>query len=181
MASKESNMTQRAVRSRGSEKWAYEFRAAEGSRISDTDAKRVGPELVRINERYGDIKPSVVVDEARNPRSKLHRYFEWDIHKAAQKHWLEQARHLIRSVKILVKTSAYEQPTEVRAFVKHIAIADGYKPIVEVFTREDHRKLIIGKALEELEVWKQRYQEMIEFAGLFEMIAQVSRKMRKVA
>jgi hypothetical protein len=149
--------------------------------MSDQDAKRVGPELVRINDRYGDIKPEVVVDEAKSPRSKLHRYFEWDVRKAAEKHWLEQARHLIRSVKIQVTVSAYEEPKEVRAFIKIDRSANGYKPIIEVFGSEDHRKLVLAKAMEELEVWKRRYREYVEFAEVFEAVNRVQRKVQRRA
>ena len=43
----------------------------------------------------GLLQPEAVVDAAKDPASPLHRYFEWDISKAAYGYWLGQARHLI--------------------------------------------------------------------------------------
>jgi hypothetical protein len=51
----------------------------------------------------GRITPDMVVEDARNEDSPLHAYFEWDVDLAARQHWLDQARTLIRSVKIVTR------------------------------------------------------------------------------
>ena len=60
--------------------------------------------IVELAEANGGrVTPEMVVDDARNPDSPLHAYFEWDVNLAAARHWLDQARTLIRSVKIVTR------------------------------------------------------------------------------
>lgn len=48
----------------------------------------------------GVLTPNAVVDDAKDARSVLHEVFEWDDSKAAHAHRLEQARALIRSIRV---------------------------------------------------------------------------------
>jgi len=161
--------------------WKYEFFARPGSRLKDVDAQRIGPILTKINARDGDIKPAAVVAEARNQHSPLHRYFEWNVRRAAEAHWRATARRLIGAVEIRVITEPRAKPKEMRAFVK-IAPSIGYKPTVEAFHREDFRNMVLNRALEELEVWKKRYEKMIDFASIFQgaelFVARARRKLK---
>lgn len=52
----------------------------------------------------GRLTPSDVVADAKHADSPLHAFFEWDKTKAAEAYWLDQARALITSVKVKVKT-----------------------------------------------------------------------------
>lgn len=52
----------------------------------------------------GHLTAEAVVSDAANPKSPLHSRFEWDNSKAAHEHRLEQARALIRSVRVEVQT-----------------------------------------------------------------------------
>jgi hypothetical protein len=54
--------------------------------------------LTRIGN--GRLTPTAVVEDAQSEDSPLHPFFEWDDDKAAHEHRLDQARRLIRSVKI---------------------------------------------------------------------------------
>lgn len=49
----------------------------------------------------GRLTPDAVIDDARDPDSPLHDQFEWDIDKAARRHWIERARDLITSVRVV--------------------------------------------------------------------------------
>lgn len=102
----------------------------------------------------------------------MHRHFEWDIQRAAEKHWLTTAGHLIRAIKIEVVAGPQQAPKEVRAFVK-VDRATGYRPIVEVFQRDDYRNAMLSRALEDLEVWKKRYENFIDFAEIFGGVAPI--------
>lgn len=51
-------------------------------------------------ESGGRLTPRAVVDDAKSPDSPLHGLFDWDADKAADAHWLERARTIIRSVRI---------------------------------------------------------------------------------
>jgi hypothetical protein len=53
-------------------------------------------------EQRGRLTPRDLVEAARDPESPLHAVFEWDDDKAADDWRIEQARRLIRSIKVMV-------------------------------------------------------------------------------
>lgn len=61
---------------------------------------QVKKELERIYERDGFLKPSLIVEEARAENSPLHPYFEWDDSKAGENYRRDQARKLIKEIKV---------------------------------------------------------------------------------
>lgn len=66
--------------------------------------KAIADALAAIAERNdGTLTPEDVLTEAADANSILHDQFTWDADKAAHSWRLEQARTLIRSVKIVVK------------------------------------------------------------------------------
>lgn len=50
----------------------------------------------------GTITPQTVIDDAKDPASPLHEHFEWDDTKAAHAYRIDQARELIRSVRLVI-------------------------------------------------------------------------------
>lgn len=50
----------------------------------------------------GTLTAETVLDDARDPQSPLHAHFEWDDSKAAEAFRLDQARKLIRSVRLVI-------------------------------------------------------------------------------
>lgn len=52
----------------------------------------------------GSLTPDIVVADAKNPSSPLHSYFDWSLESAAHKHWIDTARNLIASVRVVVTT-----------------------------------------------------------------------------
>lgn len=59
--------------------------------------------LIAMHERLGEsLTPEVVVKDARRPDSPLHELFNWDVEKAAEAHWNDVARSLIRNVRVRV-------------------------------------------------------------------------------
>lgn len=55
-----------------------------------------------LENENGRLTPEGVVGSARDPASPLHGEFEWDDVKAGHAHRLDQARALIRSIKIVI-------------------------------------------------------------------------------
>ena len=86
--------------------------------------KDVVSTIAALEDRRGRLTPEQIVDEARPEDSILHPCFEWDDSKAAESWRIEQARDLIKRVKIMVeiedkkiRTVAYvrdagKEPTE---------------------------------------------------------------------
>jgi hypothetical protein len=54
--------------------------------------------------QLGELTPLRVVQEAADDRSPLHQCFEWDDSKAGHEHRIDQARRIIRSVRVEIKT-----------------------------------------------------------------------------
>ncbi len=76
----------------------YSF--AAGSRLGNKrDAQRVGEVLDRLS-RGGQLAltADVVLREAENARSPLHKFFDWNDRSAARKYRLDQARLILRSI-----------------------------------------------------------------------------------
>jgi len=59
-------------------------------------------EAIAELEQRGRLSPADVVETARDPASPLHHCFDWDDSTAAESWRLEQARRLIRSVRVVV-------------------------------------------------------------------------------
>lgn len=60
--------------------------------------------LQEIERANGALTPQAVVDAARCRSHPLHSCFEWDDKIAGEKYRLEQARALIRSVRVVIET-----------------------------------------------------------------------------
>lgn len=53
-----------------------------------------------LADARGHIEPGHLVEVARDPDNPLHNEFEWDIEAAAEQQWIDQARRLIRQVRV---------------------------------------------------------------------------------
>lgn len=63
------------------------------------DAQKTGEELERIRlSEGGKLATHTVWREAKKKSSPLHNAFTWDVDKAAEERWADQARSLIRAV-----------------------------------------------------------------------------------
>jgi len=76
---------------------------AEEAVLPTVSPSKAAREAVLALERRGRLTPEEVVDEARDPDSPLHRYFEWDDSAAAEAWRLNQARSMIRWVHATVE------------------------------------------------------------------------------
>lgn len=84
---------------------SVEYQPVPGAMLSPADAAIIGPAVEKIKCGDGKNRPKLsdVVDAARPKESPLHRFFEWDNGKAARKFRIEQARWLVRSVRVVVR------------------------------------------------------------------------------
>lgn len=150
--------------------WAPSSRMPAG-----VDPQITGELLERVQEQNGGIiTPHAVVDAARPTSSPIHSAFEWDDWRAGELYRQEQARGLIRSVRVLVNVqNAETQP--VRAFlnVKMTEQGSGYVAVREALTTPAYRDQILVDALAELKAWQARYKQLNELAGIFEAIEQM--------
>lgn len=148
----------------------YQWKEGSHTRL---EAQIVGEELERIRIRQnGRIISEDVLREARDEASPLHPAFEWNDAHAAEAYRLEQARYLIRSIDVVVERPN-EEPASVRAFVSVERDSDrAYTSTAHALADDDLRRQVIGQAWRELEAWRKRHAELIEFGKLFTEIDQ---------
>lgn len=141
-----------------------------GSRIA-IDAAKAGRELENIrNTNGGALTQEVVLDRARSANSSLHAHFVWDDSEAAEKFRLGQAGELIRSITIDVSRSNLETKP-VRAFVNVIERGEQhYTSTLHALSNTELRAQVLAKAWADLEAWRQRHAELVEFAKIFAAI-----------
>jgi len=161
----------------------YEFK--EGARFQSGAGKDpigVGNHLEVLRKHsHGELTPKDVVDDARNPNSPLHSFFEWDDGVAAEAHRLGQARGLIRSVIAIYRDDKEgEAPKVVRmAAYSHInePSAPHYRDTGHAMSQEKTRQIVLQTAWRELQSWRRRYKDLSEFAALFDAADEVQRKL----
>lgn len=136
--------------------------------------KAIAQRLERIARRNGGIlTPDAVIEDAQDKASPLHDQFTWDDTEAAKQWRLEQARSLIRSVKIEIKTD--ERTVSTVRYIRNPEAShreQGYADVTHLRTREDlarealRRELAAAKALfercESLAEAFQMQEEVIE-------------------
>ena len=132
------------------------FGAIEGITL---DHQRLGEEIdqLRINGD-GIVTWEDIVEFGREKRrSQCGKGLEWDNKVAAEHYRKEQARRLIRSLKIK------KQGKEVRAFM-HVPGQAGYYSFEEVMATEKMREEVIAKYAKRLTAIQEETKAMKEFA-----------------
>jgi hypothetical protein len=146
----------------------YVFRADEPIRIKGANKANpqvIGAALEKISEdNKGELTPLAVVEKARAKSHPLHLHFEWDDSVAAEAYRLDQARSLIRLVRVEDDDAA--EGTS-RAF---ISINDGdgssYRPIASVKRSADLQLAVLKQAQRDLEAWERRYRELTDICQI---------------
>jgi hypothetical protein len=140
-----------------------------GGTASGANAQAIGEALEAVRtENGGALAPRDVVVAARPDESPLHRYFEWRDSVAAVKYREEQARSLIRSIRVIPDEN---QDTDIPAFVCVAKGEDGpYQATQVALADPTSRAYVLNQARKELAGWRKRYQDLTEFAGLVAVI-----------
>lgn len=127
------------------------------------DAQKVGEALAKLTTD-GQLTPGTVVSAAKAPRHPLHPYFEWDDTKAAKAFRLDQARALIRSIRV------EDEDTEEGHAPAFISIADKggfrYHTTESVKNSEKLQAIILVQAERDLAAFERRYKELLDICAL---------------
>jgi hypothetical protein len=125
--------------------------------------QRIGEVLERISkENGGRLTPAATVAAARAERHPLHRHFEWSDAAAAEQYRLDQARTLIRSIRVF-DTADPDRETRI-AFVSIANGRDGrsYYSMSAVEASRQLQALVLVQAERDLEAWERRYSELAD-------------------
>lgn len=136
------------------------------------NAKKAKPQVIgeaihRLAEEHGGkLRPQHAVEAARNAHHVLHQHFEWNDKVAANSHRLEQARELIRLIRV-VDTDDAKQRKERRAF---ISVTDkggtSYRNVAEVMESTQLQLRVLEQAERDLRAWESRYEDLTEICGM---------------
>lgn len=133
-----------------------------GSRFS-VPATVVADEIERIRSISGAVTAERVVDESRPEDAPLHTAFEWNDSAAAEQYRRDQARALIRSVRV---TYGHQPP--VSAFVHVPATQSGdagdYQPIHIVAQHQDRFDAAVGELRRIVDSAQRSVNELLKMA-----------------
>ena len=142
----------------------YVFRDDEPIRIkaaSKADPQVFGEALDRITKEHGGrLTPDAVVETARSANHPLHAHFEWDDKVAAESYRLDQARSIIRMVRV-VDDEANDGTA--RAF---LSVSDNkgvaYRSITEVKSSAELQMAVLKQADRDLDAFMRRFRDMTD-------------------
>lgn len=146
----------------------YIFRDDEPIRIKgagQANPQVIGKALEEITDEHGgELTPKAVVDKARDKKHPLHPHFEWNDSLAAESYRLDQARNLIRIVR--VEDAGADDGTS-RAF---ISVNDGdgtaYRPLAQIKRSADLQLVVLKQAQRDLEAWERRYRDLTDICQI---------------
>lgn len=130
--------------------------------IFKADANKCYAEILELE----NITPADVLEKARDEKSELHKCFEWDNDKAAEKYRTIQAGNVIRMLYIVPKS---EESAPVRVLSKTSQNAV-YQPTRTFLTNKNEYENLLKMALAELESFRRKYETLSELEQVFEQI-----------
>lgn len=128
-------------------------------------------------QQLGDglIRPSAVVEYARDPNTLLHSRFTWDDTEAAEQWRLEQARKIIR-VHVKMTMPDKLDVVSVRAYVSLPSdrkSGRGYRSLATVMDHADLRAELLDTAKRELRAFRRKYKTLTELAEVHSAIDRI--------
>jgi hypothetical protein len=118
--------------------------------MTKQQATKIARELesIRSADPDGVLRPEDVVEFARDPKSELHRQFEWNDSEAAAAYRLTQARQIIRVRVTMLDTGDGEET--VRAYVSLYPPSRGYEETADTLSTKRGRRDLILKLLDRM-------------------------------
>ena len=127
------------------------------------DAQKCGEEM------GNSPTPESLLEKAKDPTSELHKCFEWDDTKAAEKYRLVQARQMIQFI-IIKDTKTKENQVRYFQISKEPQV---YKPVTFFLENEDEYTTLLDRAKRELKAISERYSKLTELEEVLEAIARL--------
>ena len=143
-------------------------------RYSATQVNEIGKELERVNLKHACLKPAALVKESKPKRAKLHSYFTWDDERAADLYREDEARRIIRSVRLVKEDMPEQEQPVVRAYVNVCAhdeeksfTGHAYVPVRKAVEDPNYKQQMLDGAKREQLLWLRRYEDIKDLAPDF--------------
>jgi hypothetical protein len=134
------------------------------------------------SKRRGVLTPDAVVADAKSKKSPLHSYFEWDNGKAGHAWRIEQARTLIRSVMVVVRTD--KQSVSIVAYVRdpdQEAGDQGYVSTLRLLDDKDRARAALVEEFSRAAAVMRRARELATAFALEPNVDDITRRIERVA
>lgn len=144
---------------------------AYGGQTFPVPAQEAGEELARIEARDGGVAPQVVVDEARPEGAVLHPAFEWDDEVAANGYRCDQARRLVRSIRVVRPDPATQRPAKLVQFISVVrpdTLKREYVTTARVMGDQELRRQALDEAQRMVLQLRRRYAHLRGLARMFD-------------
>lgn len=129
------------------------------------DAETVYREITSLGDKFS---PEDIVEAAKDESSELHKCFEWDDEKAAQKWRLHTARMLVNQLVVRTETSD-NIPVAVRV-ISSASEINTYVPTKMLIKSESDYADLLARAKRELQAFQQKYATLSELQDIFTAI-----------
>ncbi len=139
-------------------------------------AQDAGETINEIEKRDGVVTKESFLEASRPIEAPTHKAFEWDDSVAAEKYRLEQSGRIIRN--LCVKIVKDDKPEKVTAYVnvsKTTADSAKYMSLQVALEDDENRSVVLENALNELRLFKRKYETLSELAEVFMAIDKVVR------
>lgn len=146
------------------------YKAADKTQFTDKDAQLIGTFIEKTFPN--GVKPKELVDAARPRSSPIHKYFTWDDSIAAENYRLQEARKLVSCLIVEID----DRPMRAFHNVRIEKLGKTYVNFRTASANEDLWDQVIAQALNEVRIWKQKYQTYQQFKPIFMGIQKVERK-----
>ena len=138
-------------------------------------AETAAMELKRIQDKYGEVTPSNLLEESRAETAIMHNCYEWDDGKAAEKWRLQQSRQIMSCLTIVYEQIDTDQETvksiEVRAFQNTSEEREGrFLHVQDVMDAPGYREIVLRKAFGELATFRRKYADLSELSKIISEI-----------
>lgn len=137
-----------------------------GNLSATVNPNTVGRTVTAVAKRNGVCRPDDLVEVATPPDSEMHPLFNWDDAAAAHQHRLDQARRVIRSIRVVSEEVVETAPTFVHVSLVHDdGVTNGYMPFASA--TEEQQAQVLRSALGQLRGLQRRYESLRELAPIW--------------
>lgn len=136
-----------------------------GFGLFKADPQKVAQEILSLGD---NVKPEQIVERAKDASSELHKCFEWDNEKAADKYRLYQARQVV--CHLVIKESVEKNNDAPIRLLHKTEAAEGYKPFSLIVKDPDEYSKLLERARSELRAFKAKYHSLSELEEILALI-----------
>lgn len=141
--------------------------------INGVPADLIEREVEKIELKHGVCHPAMLVKAAARKESPLHGLFEWDDSEAAKRYRVEQARRVIRTLRVVVDDQLTAKPSFVHVTtIAADGVANGYMATHRAL-EGDTRDQVLKDALGVLEGARRRYEALTELSSVWSALDEI--------